>query len=305
MEYKELKAYAKINLILNVLGKRNDGFHEVETVMQAVDLYDRVRVGWEPFCDKAEGSPSCCAASLCVEVRTDSKKLSTGPDNLAYKAAVLMHDLFHKDVPERITVDIEKRLPIAAGLAGGSADAAAVMAGLAQLWGIWEESQRVIAEAAAALGADVPFCVLVQTGKTACIATGTGTQLRPVDPMDCKVLLSTPEIELSTKAVYDSFDLEDGKAVCNTKGFLDNIEKQNLQEAVKFMGNHLQTAALRLVPDIEKTLEWAKTQNNPLVVQMSGSGPTVFALYPHESPMESVCTCHSFNPTTFFVSTLL
>ncbi|NCB42588.1 MAG: 4-(cytidine 5'-diphospho)-2-C-methyl-D-erythritol kinase [Clostridia bacterium] len=301
MEYKELKAYAKINFILNVLGLRNDGFHEVETVMQAVDLYDRIRVGWESTAACSEG----CASSLSLEIRTDCAKLSTGSDNLAYKAAVLMHELFHKDVAERITVDIEKKLPIAAGLAGGSADAAAVMVALAELWGIWEENQRVIAEAAAVLGADVPFCVLVQTGKTACIATGTGTQLRPVDPLDCKVLLSTPEIELSTKDVYDRFDQSDAMDAFNTEEFLKNASHNCLQEAVKHMGNHLQSAALKMCPDIEKTLEWAKAQNYPLVVQMSGSGPTVFALYPKDSPMESVCTCHSFNKTTFFVSTLI
>lgn len=308
MEYQECKAYAKINFILNVLGLRHDGFHEVETVMQAVDLYDRVRVGWAPVSVNGPSGAAACAGSsaeLCVEIRTDCPTLSSGPDNLAYKAAVLMHDLYHKEMAERITVDIEKNIPIAAGLAGGSADAAAVMAALAKLWGIWDDKQREIAEAAAVLGADVPFCVLVQTGKTACIATGTGTQLRPMDPLDCKVLLSTPDMAVSTKEVYDSFDQQDGKSVFNTQEFLNYAENKNLQEAVKYMGNHLQAAALRIFPDIEKTLEWAKTQNNPLAVHMSGSGPTVFALYPHDSPMESVCTCHSFNKTTFFVSTLL
>ena len=320
MEYKELKAYAKINLIMNVLGQRHDGFHEVETVMQAVDLYDRVRVGWEESCDQRQDSPSCCergesvadcsnasncAAPLCVEIRTDSKKLPTGPDNLAYKAAVLMHELFHKDVAERITVDIEKKLPIASGLAGGSADAAAVMAGLAQLWGIWEEKHRIIAEAAADLGADVPFCVLVQAGHTACLATGTGTQLRPVDPLDCKVLLSTPDIEVSTKEVYDKFDQSEASVVFNVAEFLSYARENKLREAAGHMGNHLQIPALKMFPDIEKTLAWAKEQNNPIAVQMSGSGPTVFALYPHGSPMESVCTCHSYNKETFFVSTLI
>jgi 4-diphosphocytidyl-2-C-methyl-D-erythritol kinase len=216
-----------------------------------------------------------------------------------------MHEMFHKDRQEKITVDIEKKLPIAAGLAGGSADAAAVMAGLAQLWGIWEEKQRVIAEAAATLGADVPFCVLVQAGKTACIATGTGTQLRPIDSLDCKVLLSTPDIQVSTKDVYDGFEQEDGTVVFDTAEFLKSVRQNMPEEAAKYMGNHLQAAALRIFPDIEKTLTWAKSQNNPLVVQMSGSGPTVFALYPHGSSMESVCTCDSFNSETFFVSTLI
>lgn len=307
MEFKELKAYAKINLILNVLGKRDDGFHEVETVMQAVNLYDRIRVGWEKSSlkDEAAACCECSQARLSLEIRTDCAKLSAGPDNLAYKAAVLMHELFHKDVSERITVDIEKKLPIAAGLAGGSADAAAVMTALAQLWGIWEENQRTIAEAAAQLGADVPFCVLVQAGHTACLATGTGTQLRPVDPVDCKVLLSTPDIEVSTKEVYNSFDQTDALPAFNTEEFLRNISHHCLEEAVKHMGNHLQAPALKMFPDIEKTLTWAKDQYDPLSVQMSGSGPTVFALYPHGSPIESVCTCHSFNPQTFLVSTLL
>lgn len=307
MEFKELKAYAKINLILNVLGKRDDGFHEVETVMQAVDLYDRIRVGWEKSSPKAEVSAcsGCSEKLLSLEIRTDCAKLSTGPDNLAYKAAMLMHEMFHKDVAERITVDIEKRLPIAAGLAGGSADAAAVMAALAQLWGIWEEKQRIIAEAAAELGADVPFCVLVQAGHTACLATGTGTQLRPVDPLDCKVLLSTPDIEVPTKEVYDRFDQSEATVVFNVAEFLSHARENNLREAAAHMGNHLQIPALKMFPDIEKTLAWAKEQNDPIAVQMSGSGPTVFALYPHGSSMESVCTCHSFNAQTFLVSTLL
>lgn len=308
MQYSEEKAYAKINLILNVLGKRQDGFHEVESVMQALDLFDRVRVGWEPEELGLRGSMYRCEEypqELSIEIRTDSGKLPTGPDNLAYQAALLMHETFHKDCVDKITVDIEKKLPVAAGLAGGSADAAAVMKGLAKLWGIWDEKQAEMIQAAEKIGSDVPFCVLVQTGKTACIATGKGTKLQPIQPVDCKVLTSTPDLAVSTKDVYGQLAAEDFEQRFDTESFLESIQAGNWTEAAGHMGNHLQASAVRLFPEIEKTIDWVRAQKNPMAVQVTGSGPTVFGIYPHGSEMERICVHHGPNRHTFFVSTLL
>ena len=308
MQHSEEKAYAKINLILNVLGKRPDGFHEVETVMQALDFYDRVRVGWEPGEVGLRGSLYRCEEhpmELSIEIRTNSPALSTESDNLVYKAALLMHETFHSDCVDRITIDIDKKLPIAAGLAGGSADAAAVMKGLAELWGIWDEKQDEIAEVSGKIGSDVPFCVLVQAGKTACIATGTGTQLQPTAPIDCKVLITTPRFSVPTKDVYGGLTEEDYQHRFDTAAFLGHAQSGNWKDATPHMGNHLQASTLRLFPETEKSIEWVRAQKNPMAVQVSGSGPTVFGLYPHGSELERMCVHHGPNPDTFFVSTLL
>ncbi|MDD3290719.1 MAG: 4-(cytidine 5'-diphospho)-2-C-methyl-D-erythritol kinase [Eubacteriales bacterium] len=306
MEYQELKAYAKINLILNVLGKRPDGYHEVETVMQAVDLCDRIQTGWEPCPAGLPPYASPCEAfpgELAVDVRTSAPLLPTGPENLAYQAALLMHERFHRGLCERITVDIEKKIPVAAGLAGGSADGAAVLWALAGLWALPAQAFDPLLELAAQLGSDVPFCLMVHKGITACLATGRGTELQPVEPLDCKVLITTPDISVSTGDVYQALTPEDRAQPFDLKALLEAAPK-DVAKAAACMGNHLQAPALRLFPEIQKSIDWVRSLYNPLTVFVSGSGPSVVGVYPNGSPMESTCVCHGLNPSNQFVSTL-
>lgn len=306
MEYTEHKAYAKINWILNVLGKRPDGYHEVETLMQAVDLSDRIRTGWElcpaglpPYALPCEEFPG----ELSVEVRTDSPLLPAGPENLAYRAAVLMHERFHSGMTERITLDIEKSIPVAAGLAGGSADGAAVLWALAGLWELEGEAFGDLLELAALLGSDVPFCLMVHKGVTACLATGRGTELQPVEPLDCRLLITTPDLPVSTRDVYGELKEEDCLERYDVEAFLSR-GPLDLVKGAALAGNHLQAPALRLFPQIGKSIDWVRSLHDPLAVFMSGSGPSVVGVYPWGSPMESICVCHGLNPSNRFVSTL-
>lgn len=306
MEYTEHKAYAKINWILNVLGKRPDGYHEVETLMQAVDLADRIRTGWElcpaglpPYalpCGELPGE-------LSLEVRTDSPALSGGPENLAYQAALLMHQRFHPGRCERITVDIEKKIPIAAGLAGGSADGAAVLWALAQMWGLGPETFEDLLELASRLGSDVPFCLMVRKGVAACLATGRGTRLQPVEPLDCKLLITTPAIAVSTRQVYEELKEDDCLHPFDVQALLA-AGSRDLAKAAGHTGNHLQAPALRLHPRIGETLDWMARFHSPLAVFMSGSGPSAVGVYPHGSPVESICVHHGPYPSNHFVATL-
>jgi 4-diphosphocytidyl-2-C-methyl-D-erythritol kinase len=216
-----------------------------------------------------------------------------------------MHERYHSGLRERIAIDIEKNIPIAAGLAGGSADAAAVLAALADLWRLSDSERADLPGLAATLGADVPFCLAVQTGINACIATGRGDVLRAVTPLSCKVLLSTPDFPVSTAAVYAALKKEDCDTVFDTEALAAAAAAAtDFDEAVRHAGNHLQAAALRLYPEIQNTLEWVGKQGNPAAVLVSGSGPSVFGLYPHGSPMEGKCVCHGPNLNTYFVATL-
>jgi 4-diphosphocytidyl-2-C-methyl-D-erythritol kinase len=306
MDYQELKAYAKVNLILNVLGKRPDGYHEVETLMQAVDLSDRIRTGWElcpagllPYALPCEAFPG----ELSVEMRTSAPKLPVGPENLAYQAALLMHERFHRGQCERVTIDIEKKIPVAAGLAGGSADGAAVLWALAGLWDLSAEAFDQLLELAGQLGSDVPFCLMVHKGVTACLATGRGTELQPVEPLDCKLLITTPDLPVSTRDVYQELNPEDRAQPFDMVALLAAVPK-DVAIAAGYMGNHLQAPALRLFPEIQKSIDWVRSLYDPLTVFVSGSGPSVVGVYPNGSPMESTCVCHGLNPSNQFVSTL-
>ncbi len=279
-----VNAYAKVNLVLNVLGEREDGYHEVEMVMQAIDLCDDVTVGWQP-------DMSCMVgvwgrkAEMRVSLDPGSNTLPADERNLAYKAALLMHETFHPNMNERVEIKIVKRIPEAAGLAGGSADGAAVLSGLARLWNIKDEARLL--KAAAALGADVPFSFLAQNGTPAALATGTGTDLTPIPPTPCKIKIIKPAFGLSTKAVYDELRPEDCTERFDVTPFVRNA---SLTEKFAALGNHLTAPALRLHPELQETLDSLKASNDALAVFMTGSGPACCALYPKDAAIEGACS---------------
>ena len=243
-----VKAYAKINYRLNVLGKRSDGYHEVENYMQAIKLHDDVSVSC------GEGGNG-----LFISLDPGRADLPSDSGNLAYRAAVLMHEAFHPEKAEKIHIGIVKRIPVAAGLAGGSADAAGVINGLAALWNV--EDEEKLLSLAARLGADIPFCVASQRGNFAAIGTGTGTELTSAKAMPFKVLLTTPDITVPTKAVYGE------------------LEPSDYQVPFKDFGNHLQAPALRLFPGIRKVMDAHEELPGRVLTQLSGSGPSVFSLF--------------------------
>lgn len=251
------KAFAKINLLLLVKHKRPDGYHELETVYQSIALHDTLVFY---TADDEQVSLSC-----------DCPGLSVGEDNLALQAALMLKKYY--EVRQGARIVLKKRIPLAAGLAGGSSDAAAALRGLLRLWKLPCED-GLLQEIAAALGSDVPFCL---QGGTA-FATGRGERLTRL--RDCPtffVVLANPGFAVSTAEVYRSLRADDFKKTGNTKRMLAALQKGDRQEIADCLCNTLEYPAFRLYPAIGE-LKKKMAVNAPAL--MSGSGPTVFALYP-------------------------
>ncbi len=285
----DLKAKAKVNLILNVLGKREDGYHEVQMVMQAIDLADDVHIEW--YRQTGEQAIRGCAFGSGMEIALDPghRKLPAGPKNLAYQAAVLMHDAFHRGVRENCIIDISKNIPLAAGLAGGSTDAAAVLWGLARLWelapngtdeGMDEDVRRKLFDLALSIGSDVPFCLAAAMGHGAALAEGRGEKLTYVEPLDARIETFTPRVEVPTAKVYGALRPEDWAVPFDVAGYL---AAKTVEEKCAFLGNHLQAPACRLYPRIAKEIERLSQMGDGLATLQSGSGPTVFTVFKKEN----------------------
>lgn len=277
----KIDAYAKINLILNVLGTRPDGYHEVEMLMQAVSLCDAVTV---EAADASDPADRCGGDALL-----GPQDLEYGQNDLAYKAALLMAETFRPDLittaldedglelapgAKGVRVTIEKHIPAAAGLAGGSSDAAAVLTGLGKLW-MPEKSPDELLETllplGAKLGSDVPFCIATQLGHPAAIARGRGTDLEFVRPVDCGVDLYFSEITIPNKtaAVYAELKEED----CAERFSIDSfLNAPSLKEKQRYVGNHLQAPAERLLAGIEQL---NNSCTNSTADNRSAQGPAV------------------------------
>ncbi len=261
------KAPAKINLSLDVLHKRNDGYHEVEMVMTMVDLADRLTMEELP-------RDTIIISSQVGFIPLDEK-------NLAFQAAKLIKERYR--VNRGVYIHLDKHIPVAAGLAGGSSDAAATLRGLNQLWqlGIPVEELKVLG---AELGSDVPFCV---TGGTA-LATGRGERLTSIEPPpQCWVVLAKPPINVSTADVYGRLRASEIKRHPDTSRLLDCIRNQDFYGMCDAMGNVLEEVTLQLYPEV-KQLKDAFMRLGADGVLMSGSGPTVFGLVLKESKVTRI-----------------
>lgn len=251
------KASAKINLALDVLYKRDDGYHEVEMVMTMVDLADRIEMQELP-------RDTIIISSQAGYIPLDEK-------NLAFQAAKLLKDRY--DVKKGVYIHIDKKIPVAAGLAGGSSDAAATLRGLNRLWQLnipVDELQRLGAE----LGSDVPFCV---TGGTA-VARGRGEKLEPIQsPPQCWVVLAKPPINVSTANVYGKFDVNRVTGKPATANIVQAILAKNFTALCGSLGNMLEDVTLELYPEVKRLKECMEHLGADGVL-MSGSGPTVFGL---------------------------
>ncbi|MBQ8589494.1 MAG: 4-(cytidine 5'-diphospho)-2-C-methyl-D-erythritol kinase [Firmicutes bacterium] len=290
-----LKAYAKINLSLDVLGKLPNGYHEVKMVMQQIDLYDLVTVACEEL---PEGS------DMVIRGGTSRGDLPMDETNIAYKAAMLMRETYRPDKNYDIVITLQKRIPMAAGLAGGSADGAAVMRALAKLWNL-----NVPAEELAALsgrvGSDVPFCLMGQEGQYCALATGTGTELAPVTPLDAWIVVSKPPVNVPTKDVYGNLKL-DGLTHPDVDQMVRGLNTYNLPMVLDSMGNVLETATLPLYPVVELTKQAMKDLDLANAVLMSGSGPTVFGVFMNKKKAQSTYLwMKQMHKETFMVRTLV
>ena len=261
MDEISLKALAKINLGLDVLGKREDGYHEVRMVMQTIHLYDRVEI-------KKTRSPH-------IHVETNLYYLPVNEDNLVYRAAKLMKDEFQ--IKEGVRIVLQKFIPVAAGLAGGSSDAAAVLVGMNRIFNLGLKQNKLM-ELGLKIGADVPCCIMRGTA----LAEGIGEKLTALPPMPkCPVLIAKPAISVSTKAVYEGLKLYDGMEHPDIDGVMEGIQQKDLKGVASHMGNILETVTIPMYPVIED-IKKLMLENGALNAMMSGSGPTVFGLFPNE-----------------------
>lgn len=264
MRQIELKALAKINLGLDVLGRRENGYHDVRMVMQSIYLYDDVKI------EKRE-QPG-------IEIVTNLFFLPTGDGNIAYKAADLLIREF--DLKEGVRITLKKHIPVAAGMAGGSSNAAAVLFGMNRLFGL-KLSKEELMKRGVKLGADVPYCIMRGT----VLAEGIGEELRMLPAMPkCTVLIAKPPISVSTKVVYEALDSAPIENHPDIDGMIAGLEKGNLREVASHMGNVLEDVTIPMHPVIEEIKQEMKSAG-ALNAMMSGSGPTVFGLF--ENKMEA------------------
>ncbi|WP_054944034.1 4-(cytidine 5'-diphospho)-2-C-methyl-D-erythritol kinase [Paenibacillus ihuae] len=261
------KAPAKINLMLDVLHKRADGFHEVEMIMTMVDLADRLELS-------ELKRDSIIISSQAGYIPLDEK-------NLAFQAARLIKDRYN--VKSGVHIHLDKRIPVAAGLAGGSSDAAATLRGLNRLWRLNIPAQE-LQELGAELGSDVPFCV---TGGTA-LATGRGERLMPIqNPPQCWVVLAKPPINVSTAEVYGRVRSNQIAVHPSALRMQEAIEAGDFGAVCANLGNVLEDVTLKLHPEVQQLKE-AMVKLGADGVLMSGSGPTVFGLVSKQSKVARI-----------------
>ncbi len=256
MDGYRIKAYAKVNLGLDVVRRLPNGYHEVRMVMQSVGLWDELTL------ERAEGG---------LAIATDADGLPTGEGNLIYKAARLMLDKY--GCPG-LRVHLRKSIPIAAGMAGGSTDAAAAMKGINHLYGLGLSPAQLM-EDGVAIGADVPYCIL---GGTA-LAEGIGEKLTPLPPLPfCHILIAKPAVSVSTKYVYQHLDAGGIEMHPDIDGMVQAVRDGSLRGVLERMGNVLETVTVPAHPviaDIKARMRELGAADS----LMSGSGPTVFGIF--------------------------
>ncbi len=251
-------AYAKINLGLDVLRKRPDGYHDVCMIMQSLDLHDTITITKSTVPD--------------IYIRTNLSYLPVDKGNLVYKAAALFRET--ASVKDGLSIKLNKRIPVAAGLAGGSSDAAATLKGLNELYqtGL---TQTELMKLGVKLGADVPYCIMLGTA----LSEGIGEVLTPLPPIpECYILLVKPDISVSTKYVYENLRLTEDVIHPDIEKIKVALQEGNLISLADNMDNILQTVTVNNYPVITK-IKNKMNELGALVSLMSGSGPTVFGIY--------------------------
>lgn len=263
-----LQAFAKINLGLDVLGKREDGYHEVRMIMQTIRMYDQLdmRKSVEPG----------------IHLTTNKKYIPVDENNLVWRAAKLMMDTC--GIIEGVSIHLHKVIPVAAGMAGGSSDAAATLVGMNRLFHCGLSKEKLM-ELGVQIGADVPYCVLRGTA----LAEGIGEKLTVLPPMpDCWILIGKPGISVSTKYVYTTLDLNTNTVHPDIDGMKKALEDGNLYGITERMGNVLQDVTIPAYPEVERIKEQMKTLG-AVNAMMSGSGPTVFGIFDNEEKAQEAC----------------
>lgn len=292
MKKIEIKAFAKINLTLDVLGLLENGYHELSMIMQQILLCDDVLVKW---IDSDGG--------IDIKLSTNRKFLPTDHRNLAYKAAALMAEKYGDGKSGTIRIDIKKRIPVAAGLAGGSSNAAAVFHAINKLWDLGLDV-AALCEIGKTLGSDIPFCIMGQAaGNEAladdfkndplschcALATGTGTDLRPITGLKSHLVLSKPNIGVSTAEVYKGIDEMDLPEHPDNEAMIKALEENDTKVLKKNLINVLENFTLNHYPIVMYTKNNLQDLCSTGCVLMSGSGPTVFGLCRNITESKAIC----------------
>lgn len=313
MKSIRLKSYGKVNLTLDVLGKYEDGFHQVEMIMQAVGLHDEIFFRWW---EEKDGDFS-------IDIHTNKYYLPVDESNIAYRAASLVYEKYYKHKRGRLRIDIKKNIPVAAGMAGGSSNCAAVILALNSLWDL-NLSLESMLDLGGQLGSDVPFLVMangrgnavlhhslgedLKKCGTCVVARGRGTQIDKIRALDAQLLISKPPISVSTKEVYGGLKLDE--IVCRPKN-------NNVIEALKRgivdvsfaranMYNVLESYTLQRYDIVKKTKEKMQELCKKGFVMMSGSGPTIFGIVPNRQELEEgYKKLKSINKETYITRTMV
>lgn len=260
IKHLSLKAYGKINLGLDVLRRRDDGYHEVRMIMQTVGIYDRIDLIYKE-------TPG-------ITVETNLYYLPGNENNLVYKAAKLLMDEFH--VQKGVHIRLRKYIPVAAGMAGGSSDAAAVLFGVNKMFSLGLTTEQLM-DRGVKIGADVPYCVMRGTA----LSEGIGEILTPLPvPPQCQVLIAKPGISVSTKFVYENLHANELRPEQHPDidGMMEAIKQKDLYGIADRFGNVLENVTIPAYPVIQEIKDLMLEQG-AIGALMSGSGPTVFGLF--------------------------
>ena len=263
MDEIELRAHGKINLSLDVLGRRNDGYHEVKMIMHTVTLHDGIFIKKE----REKG----------IRMECNLSSLPTNEENLMVRAAKAIMDEF--SIEEGLSLRLMKRLPVAAGMAGGSADAAAVFHGINQLFHL-NLSTEELEKRAVKLGADIPFCL----HKGCSLSEGIGEKLCKLPTLPpCTILLVKPAFSLSTKLIYENLHLKNitDAEHPDVDRMIKELESGSLEDICALGGNLLEKVSISLRPEIQVLKDFF-IKEGALLSLMSGSGPTVFGIFPEK-----------------------
>lgn len=264
----EYQAYAKVNIGLDVVRRLENGYHEVRMIMQTLSLHDTL------FMERCEEKG--------IFLETDSRQLQDTENNLIYRACKLMFDKYQ--LPGGIRVRLIKRIPIAAGMAGGSADAAAAFRGINDLYGLQLRKEQLM-EHGVTLGADIPYCMVGGTY----ISEGIGEVLTPAPAMpNCYILIAKPPVGVSTKWVYENLHAERLTKHPDIDEMLEAMRKGSLKELAATMANVLEMVTAERYPIIRQLAQQME-RAGAVKAMMSGSGPTVFGLFETKEACHSAC----------------
>ena len=272
----ELRAFAKVNLGLDVLRRREDGYHDVRMVMQSVRLFDRLIMETNPGGE--------------IHLSANVSYLPLNENNLVYRAIEIMRKEYN--IPDGISVQIEKHIPVAAGLAGGSSDAAAVLVGMNQMFSLGIREQRLM-EHGVAIGADIPFCIMRGTA----LSEGIGEILTPLPPIpDCLLVIVKPSFSMSTRFVYQNLDPEHAVHP-DIDGMIDAIYAGSLTGITSRMGNSLEQVTAAHFPQIT-VLKRRLIDLGALNAIMSGSGSSVFGIFDNQDTADKAVEALRQDPET-------